>query len=539
MAVTAIILLLPSCNKKFLEKFPPTALTPELALATEADLQTALLGAYAGLRATDYFGRTVPVFGDLMADNAFVSLTNSGRYTAFNTYTQTVSDGNVLGFWRGAYTAILRANNIINSTIAANANVNQYKGEAYAIRALCYFYLIRYFAKPYTDDPNGLGVPIVLTYDPTLKPARNKTSEVYTQIINDLTQAYGLMTQYTNSTQFSKYAARGLQAKVYLTMGDKANAKTAALDVINSGGFTVVTAAADSAYWAFLTPRTDKVETLFEVSSNSTANNGFDALANIYNQAGYGDVLPSSDFFTAVIFSAPPAGGTTAAGVVNIVGGNVASVTITKAGSGYTAAPTASFTAPSPATGVTATGTVNIASGSVTSVTITNPGSGYTELLSTTDARRALYVPIIRGGIPGLTANNKYPGTFGGEISDTKLLRLSEIYLIAAEASLPADEPGALTYLNYITSRRNAAAIASTGAQLFEDVITERRKELAFEGERFLDLNRLKRDITRSANFPAAARSILYSNFRRIMPIPQAELDVNPNIPKSQQNPGW
>lgn len=542
MAVTAIILLLPSCNKKFLEKFPPTALTPELALATEADLQTALLGAYAGLRATDYFGRTVPVFGDLMADNAFVSLTNSGRYTAFNTYTQTVADGNILGFWRGAYTAILRANNIINAAIPANANVNQYKGEAYAIRALCYFYLIRYFAKPYTDDPNGLGVPIVLTYDPNLKPPRNKTSEVYTQILNDLTQAYGLLTQFTNSTQFSKYAARGLQAKVYLTMGDKANAKTAALDVITNGGFTVVPAATYVAYWGVLTPRTDKVETLFEVSSNSTANNGFDALANIYNQAGYGDLLPSADFFAAIVFSAPPAipaGSITATGTVNITAGGVTSVTITNAGTGYTSAPTASFAAPPSASGVTATGTVNIASGSVTSVTITNAGTTYTELLSVPDIRRGLYTQGSRGGIPGLLLNNKYPGTFGGEISDTKILRMSEIYLIAAEASLPADEPGALTYLNYITSRRNATAIASTGAQLFEDVITERRKELAFEGERFLDLNRLKRDITRSANFPAAARSILYSNFRRIMPIPQAELDVNPNIPKSQQNPGW
>ena len=101
-----------------------------------------------------------------------------------------------------------------------------------------------------------------------------------------------------------------------------------------------------------------------------------------------------------------------------------------------------------------------------------------------------------------------------------------------------ADEAGALTYLNYVTSRRGATAISSTGAQLFEDVITERRKELAFEGDRFLDLQRLKRDITRSSNYPAAALSLPYANFRRLMPIPQVEIDANPAI-KPQQNTGY
>jgi hypothetical protein len=457
IAVMTAIMILPSCKKTFLEKFPPTSLPPEAALATEADMQTALIGAYASLRATDFFGRTVPLLGDLIPDNAYVSLTNSGRYTLYNTLTYTVADGNITGFWRGAYSSILRANNIIDAQVTANANVNQYKGEAYAIRALCYWYLVKYFAKPYTDDPSAFGVPLVLHYDPKALPTRNTVTEVYTQINNDLAQAYTLMTLFTNSTQFSKYAARGLQAKVYLSMGDKANAKTAALDVINNSGFTVVPAASDSAFWAVLTPRTDKVETLFEVSFNSTANNGFDGLANIYHQSGYGDMLCSDDLYA---------------------------------------------------------------------------------LYSATDVRKKLLTQGTRGGLPAVFVNNKYPGTFGGEISDTKILRLSDIYLIAAEASLPADEPGALTYVNYITSRRNATAIASTGAALLDDIITERRKELAFEGDRYLDMQRLKRDINRSINYPASARTFPYSNFRRLFPIPQAEMDVNPNI-RPQQNTGW
>jgi hypothetical protein len=81
-------------------------------------------------------------------------------------------------------------------------------------------------------------------------------------------------------------------------------------------------------------------------------------------------------------------------------------------------------------------------------------------------------------------------------------------------------------------------AFASSGAALFEDIILERRKELAFEGERYLDMQRLRRDITRSTDYPASARSMEFSNFRRLFPIPQGELDANATI-KTQQNPGW
>ena len=156
---------------------------------------------------------------------------------------------------------------------------------------------------------------------------------------------------------------------------------------------------------------------------------------------------------------------------------------------------------------------------------------------ASTDVRKALYISGTRGGIPAIFVN-KYPGVNGTEISDTKVLRLSDIYLIAAEASLPSSEADALLYANFVTSRRGAAPIASTGSTLFEDIINERRKELAFEGDRYLDLNRLKRPVVRSTNYPAAARTISYNDFRRLLPIPQGELDANENI-RGQQNPGW
>lgn len=460
LLVIVLLVTASSCKKTFIELNSPTSLTPEQALGTEADLQVALRGAYAGLRGVDFYGRSMPIWGDIMADNAYQSALNTNRYTFFNDYSDTkgatAGDGNVSGLWASAYSVILRANNIINTTVASNANVDQYRGEAYAIRALAYFALVRHFAKPYSDDPAALGVPIVTTYNPDLKPARNKVSEVYALMVDDLNKAYTLMTKYTNSSQFSKYAAKALQAKVYLHMGDKTNAKTAALDVINNGGFTSLTAASHASYWSNSVVTTSKLETLFEVSSDAVANLAFDALSYLYSQAGnYGDLLCADDLY-------------------------------------------ASFSA--------------------------------------TDVRKALYPTGTRAGLSAAFVN-KYP-VIQGDLSDTKVLRLSEMYLIAAEASLPGNEADALTYVNYITSRRGATAIASTGAQLFEDIITERRKELAFEGDRFHDMQRLKRNIVRSTNYPATSRTVPYTVFRRLFPIPQVEVDANPQI-KTQQNAGY
>ena len=457
MIVTTVLFLsLASCEKSFLELQPPTSLTPEFALATEADLQVALRGAYAGLKNTALYGRSLPVLGDIMADNTYQSTQNTNRYTSFNLYNYLVTDGDVSGLWNASYTVILRANNIINSPIADNANIQQIKGEAYAIRALAYFNLVRYFASPYTVDPSKLGVAIITTYQADLKPERAKIADVYSLINKDLDNAYTLMTKFTNSSQFSKYSAKALQAKVYITMGDKTNAKTAALDVITNSGFTAISAAAHNGYWAGVAPRTDKVETLLEISFDAVANNAFDALAYIYLQSGnYGDMLCSSELY---------------------------------------------------------------------------------DLYETADIRKSLYATGTRGGLASVFVN-KYT-SFTGDHTDTKVVRMSEMYLIAAEASYPSNTADALKYVNEVTSRRGAKAIASSGSALLEDIITERRKELAFEGERYLDMQRLQRNIVRSKNYPASALSIDFTNYRRIMPIPQGELDANPNI-KSQQNPGW
>ena len=463
LLVVVVALLTTSCKKAFLDVTPPTSVTPSVALSTVGDVKNALFGAYSSLRSVNYLGRSTVMLGDIMADNAYQHTTNTNRYTTYNAYTYTVTDGDALAIWTACYATILRCNNIINVNLQpVTATLNQYKGEAYAIRALSYLTLVRYYARPYTDDSTGYGVPIVTSYNAYATPGRSKINEVYALINSDLYNAYNLMTSYSNSAQFSKYAAKALQARVFLNMGKLVDAKAAAVDVITNGGFSALSASGHTSYWANSSYRTDKLETIFEVSSDAVSNLAFDALSYLYSQSGnYGDYV------------------------------------------------------------------------------VTTGTNGLYPLFTTGDVRLVIYPNIPRPKPAGaaIPCVEKYP-VITGDLSDTKVLRLSEMYLIAAEASLPADEPSALTYVNFITTNRNAPAITSTGAQLFEDVLTEKRKELAFEGERYWDLQRLKRDVVRSTNYPAAARTILYSNYRRILPIPQSELDANPTI-KSQQNPGY
>ena len=464
-----------SCKKSFIELNPPTSVSPQEAFQTEGDMLIALRGAYAGLRGADFYGRTVPVIGDVMADNEYQSSTNTNRYTTYNNYTYISNDGNATGMWNTGYQVILRTNNIINSTtVPPSVNVNQYKGEAYAIRALAYFTMVRYFARPYTDNPAGLGLPIITKYDPDFKPGRNTVAEVYTQINKDLDSAYSNMTTAAafNSSQFSKYAAKGLQAKVYLTMGDYPKARVAADDVINNGKFTMVGTDSWAGYWSDPAPKTaptaaatGKLETLFEVSSDAVNNLQFDALPYLYSQFGnYGDFL------------------------------------------------------------------------------MTDSAKGVMPLYIPADIRLSTFPRMKRANSTSSTALtisaiNKYPA-IQGDRSDTKVLRYTEMYLIAAEATYLSDPTASLGYLKNVTDKRGVPAIVSVGAALFEDIITERRKELAAEGDRYMDLQRLKRDISRPNDYTnPAPKTIAYSNYRRVLPIPQAELDVNAAI-RSQQNPG-
>jgi len=114
-----VLVFLGSCKKEYLDDKPYSSVLLVDAIKTESDLAGATTGMYTSLRNTDLYGRTLPVKGDLMADNTFVFTANSGPYTTLNSYIFTTSDAYALGIWTNAYVAIKYANTII----AASASI--------------------------------------------------------------------------------------------------------------------------------------------------------------------------------------------------------------------------------------------------------------------------------------------------------------------------------------------------------------------------------------------------------------------------------
>jgi len=124
-----------------------------------------------------------------------------------------------------------------------------------------------------------------------------------------------------------------------------------------------------------------------------------------------------------------------------------------------------------------------------------------------------------------------------------KVIRLSEMYLIAAEAALATDATKAATYLNAIRKRSPNLAAATVGTITLDMILNEKSKELYGEGHRFFDLIRVNKSITFNDEFGGLSishrpKTIDRTFYRTILPIPQGEIDANPGL-KAQQNPGY
>jgi len=132
---------------------------------------------------------------------------------------------------------------------------------------------------------------------------------------------------------------------------------------------------------------------------------------------------------------------------------------------------------------------------------------------------------------------NKYPEVLGTD--NTKVIRLAEIYLIRAEAraEIGTNISGAQDDLDAVHQRALPSALdnTDTGQALKDAIFLERRLELCFEGQRLWDLMRKKMDIVRT-QCTSSICQITYGSDTLILPIPQDETDVNPNI---TQNPGY
>jgi starch-binding outer membrane protein, SusD/RagB family len=124
-----------------------------------------------------------------------------------------------------------------------------------------------------------------------------------------------------------------------------------------------------------------------------------------------------------------------------------------------------------------------------------------------------------------------------------KIFRVAEMYLIRAESYYRlSKETEARNDLNTLRTARIAGFTpgTETGVALLAAIQLERRKELAYEGDRFFELKRLnKTAINRcpsTIDSPSTICSLSSTNRAWTWPIPFDELNVNPNM---TQNPGY
>ncbi len=125
-------------------------------------------------------------------------------------------------------------------------------------------------------------------------------------------------------------------------------------------------------------------------------------------------------------------------------------------------------------------------------------------------------------GIDGLPKTGKW----SADGTNIPVIRLAEMYLNRAEANFRAGTTVGTTPLEDINLIRMRAVLPALGAVTIDDIMKERRLELAFEGFRLHDLKRTQQSVS----------GVAYNADDLVFPIPQREIDVNANL---TQNPGY
>ncbi len=193
---------------------------------TPEDIEQATVAAYDALQASGQYGSSFAFTMEVRSDNSRQGSTTSsgGVFGDLDLFRMEATSPVVERIWSAAYLGIQRCNILLNriDAVENNSNKDVQIGEAKFIRALTYFNLVRTFGD----------VPLVtIEYDDPFEAfelGRTPKSEVYVQIIKDLTEAsQSLGTTAIRPGGATKNAANALLGKVHLTLGDAPSAVTA------------------------------------------------------------------------------------------------------------------------------------------------------------------------------------------------------------------------------------------------------------------------------------------------------------------------
>jgi hypothetical protein len=472
------------CSKSFLNKTPESSLTTGNFPLSATDAESELTGAYDWMVLyTNFYQYDNFLNTDGKSDNCYVNSDNVTAEQPLEYFaTVTSSNTNVQRDWQELYNDVRAANAVlddvpnINDPALSAARKIQILGEARFLRAFHYYWLVTEWG----------GCPIILSVSNggNLYPARNKTAEVYAQIIADLQYADSVLDASPYNGQVgraTKGAAESMLAKTYAQMGDYANCLKYCNEVIGSGTYSLVSNFAN--LWG--AANKNNSESIFELQANGTAYGffGFEIFDFVAS-----DGYPKRDIGSANLINAFKAAGDTL-------------------------------------TRYQATFNWQI------------PGAAFTMPANAWDPN--LTIPFMNKypDADGYNSND-----------DIVMIRLADIILLAAEANDQlGNTSAAITQLNQIRTRAGLPnTTAATQSDLALAILNERQLELVFECTRWNDLQRADANGTinivnlMASQFDSHGNNLNYNmaadKHQYIFPIPLEDLQLNKNL---RQNPGY
>ncbi|WP_276879555.1 RagB/SusD family nutrient uptake outer membrane protein [Bacteroides heparinolyticus] len=255
LAAGCIIAALPACSDSFLEKEPNGYITLKQLQENSAWNPNIMLGLSAGVPATtfahgtggttdhDDFGqKSIDIATDLMSGDMVMGGETYGWFSDDSKLTNSTRvRTRAYKLWRYYYQVIKAANSILDTTgdgkMPEEGSSNRlYYGQAKAMRAYAYFYLVNLYAKTYDVAKDDKAVPVYKSQLTAEAAPLSTVSEIYDFVIADLKEAITALTGMERAAKDTPDAAvaKGLLAYAYLQTGQYAEAAKIAKEVIDS-----------------------------------------------------------------------------------------------------------------------------------------------------------------------------------------------------------------------------------------------------------------------------------------------------------------
>jgi len=521
----SFLALLVSCEEE-LDLTNPTALSLEELLQTDNGfelLANGILDAYQKVPANEF------LLTELRSDNVRAN-TENGNFPAINAYNVDPNNGDVATYYSNNMAAIKHANTIIDNRFLAPENQQYTVGEAYFMRALCHFNLVRAYQNiPFIDKVLDINTDEARDY-PQLPEA-----VVYQKIIADFNTSIAFLTgAQQNRYRPSAGAAICLAAKAYLSQPNPnyTEAELLLASVVeNSGSYN---------YDILYTEREDAEQ--FEFNADPL-NPTVDLLTDQEYYANlvidYGNVFGNtiSDGFTDGVldgsWSNNPGLEINDEVIFSIAYDLVNSDNYVTSDSGLddqveTDSESHSFamTLQGPSNGV------NIAS--IDFLDVMNPDLQPVRFYGSLN-------PLDYGSFLSDNTvdvfNTKFPTD--GEIGDNDwiVLRYADVLLLYAEAILAGADSTtdirAVDAFNQVRLRAGQEEVVNLTKQ---ELLDERRVEFVYENQRLYDLIRFGEADNVLQAF-SNQNSLFYTVEKKYLPFPQREIDNLPGF--YNQNPGY